>query len=100
MAFETFETESKDQTNETKEQAARRRYLLESTALQRPHPLRNLADRLGRSPGRAPLPDLFEQYLRDQISRPNVPPPSRSALLPSRRVRRSTRRAWARRPDC
>ncbi len=79
--------------------SSKRRYLLESAALKRPHPLAKLPERLGRSPGRSPLPDLFEQFLRDQIARPNVPPPSCSALLPSRSGR-ARRRQRTRRPDC
>ena len=76
-----------------------RRYLLESAALQRPHPLARLDERLGRSPGRSPLPDLFEQFLREQIANPNVPPPSCSALLPSRGGVKRRKRARTRRPN-
>jgi len=65
-----------------------------------PHPLARLAERLGRSPGRRPLPDVFEQYLEDQITRARVTSPARSALIPSRDLLRAhRRRAHARRPD-
>jgi hypothetical protein len=66
-----------------------------------PHPLARMAERLGRSPGRRPLPDVFEQYLLDQLTRVRVAPPARSALIPSRDLLRAhrRRRTPARRPD-
>ncbi|RMG06799.1 MAG: hypothetical protein D6731_24955 [Planctomycetota bacterium] len=65
-----------------------------------PHPLARVAERLGRSPGRQPLSDVFEQYLEDQLARDRVAPPARSALLPSRDLFRAhARRSPARRPD-
>lgn len=84
---------------ETRQQTFRRRFFLESGALARPHPLRNLPERLGRAPGRVPLPSVFEDYLRDQLERASVPPPSCSALLPSRDLLRDRRRVRTRRPD-
>ena len=85
--------------NETKNETLKRRFLLESGSLKRPHPLRNLPERLGRSPGRSPLPDMFEQYLRDQIVRQSITPPNALSLLPSRDLCRGRRRPHARRPD-
>ena len=85
-------------TSETKNETLERRFLLESGALKRPHPLRNLPDRLGRSPGRSPLPDMFEQYLRDQLARPAVSV-NALGLLPSRDLCRRSRRMRNRRPD-
>jgi hypothetical protein len=68
--------------------------LLDSSA---PHPLKKLAERLGRSPGRQPLPDIFEQFLIDQLTRPIMSPEVRSAVMPSRDLTRRrggrTRRA-------
>jgi hypothetical protein len=76
----------------------RLRLSLQDAATERvPHPLRKLAERLGRSPGRKPLPDVFEQFLVDQMSRPVVTEGGRSAVLPSRtlvrRRRKNPRRA-------
>lgn len=86
-------------TSETQNETLERRFLLESGYLERPHPLRNLPERLGRSPGRSPLPDMFEQYLRDQLSRPSVRPPTALGLLPTRDLCRRRRSVRSRRPD-
>jgi hypothetical protein len=63
-----------------------------------PHPLKKLAERLGRSQGRQPLPDIFERFLMDELSRPVVSPEIRSAIMPSRDLTRRRRR-HARRAD-
>jgi hypothetical protein len=63
-----------------------------------PHPLKKLAERLGRSPGRQPLPDIFEQFLMDQLTRPVLSPEVRSAVMPSRDLTRR-REGRARRAD-
>ena len=57
-----------------------------------PHPLQKLAERLGRSQGRQPLPDVFERFLMDQLTRPVVSREIRSAIMPSRDLTRSRRR--------
>jgi hypothetical protein len=67
-----------------------------------PNPLARMAERLGRAQGRQPLPSVFEAFLREQLERERVSPPSRSALLPSRDVAlrmRGRAKARARRPD-
>ena len=67
----------------------------------KPHPLAQVAERLGRSQGRQGLPDVFEQYLKDAMERESVAPRAFTSLIPSRDLMRQGQlKRTRRRPDC